>query len=122
MLTDRTRLAQEVNAADIVIYPPVLRDSADDDAFQADIEALAQQQAAALIVFGTLSHRDVKTATAVKLPVLEVTPTANLRDTHKDIAALLLDHQSQLSTRGMELYRDLSKCRVMGWDCDRWPN
>ncbi|MCO5197709.1 MAG: helix-turn-helix domain-containing protein [Anaerolineae bacterium] len=109
LLTDRTRLAQEVNAADIVIYPPVLRDSADDDAFQADIEALAQQQAAALIVFGTLNDRDVKTATAVKLPVLEVTPTANLRDTHKDIAALLLDHQSQLSTRGMELYRDLSK-------------
>lgn len=109
LLTDRSRLVQDVNAADIVIYPPVLRDSADSDTFHADIETLAQHNAAAIIVLGALTDSDAKAAAAVNLPVLEVIPTANLRETHKNIAALLLDHQSQLSTRGMELYRDLSK-------------
>jgi purine catabolism regulator len=45
----------------------------------------------------------------LSLPLLEVSAESNLRTAHKNIAALLLDHQSQLSARGMELYRDLSE-------------
>jgi purine catabolism regulator len=109
LLADRNKLMDQVDANDIVIYPPVLRESVSSEKFVKDIQSLAVRQVVALLIFGEASEAELKAADKVELPILQVSADSNLRTIHKSIAALLLDHQAQLSARGMQLYRDLSE-------------
>lgn len=109
VLTEFSRLQDQVRAGDIVILPPGLQAQVDDENLAAGLEVLTDNSVAALLVFNSVSSNVIQAATGHDLPILVVSSDVSLRETHQDISGLLVNRQKQIKERGMQLYRRLTE-------------
>ncbi|MGB3716867.1 MAG: helix-turn-helix domain-containing protein [Candidatus Promineifilaceae bacterium] len=109
VLTEFSKLQDQVRAGDIVILPDGLQAQVDDKTLAEGLEVLANNSAAALLVFKPVSTNVIQAAARYDLPILVVSGDVSLRDALQDISGLLVDRQKQISERGMQLYRRLTE-------------
>ena len=103
------QLDEQVRADDVVILPSDVQKALSNSELSQFIRALTTRDCAALILFTRPVKSVREVAIQLSLPLLLITDDTSLRDVHKSIAALLLDRQTQVSERGMRLYRDLAE-------------
>jgi purine catabolism regulator len=109
ILTEFSKLQDQVRVGDIVIMPEGLQAQVDDKTLAEGLGILANSSAAALLVFKPVSATVIQAAADYDLPILVVYGDVSLRDALQDISGLLVDRQKQISERGMQLYRRLTE-------------
>ena len=103
------RLDEQVQENDVVILPGDVQKILSNAELSQFIRALSTRNCAAIILFAKPVKSVREIAVQLSFPLLIVKDDASLRDIHRSIAALLLDRQTQVSERGMRLYRDLAE-------------
>jgi PucR family transcriptional regulator, purine catabolism regulatory protein len=109
ILADWNNLPEEVRAGDLVILPPALQDDTPEAELLEHLNTLETRSIAAFLLFHDVTESTRHTALDLNVPLLIVPPGPSLRDVHKGITALLLDKRTQITDRGMQLYRRLSE-------------
>jgi purine catabolism regulator len=109
VLTEFSKLQDQVRAGDIVILPHGLQAQVDDKTLAEGLGVLADNSAAALLVFNPVSTNVIQAAAGYGLPILVVFGDVSLREALQDISGLLVDRQKQIRERGMQLYRRLTE-------------
>ena len=108
-LTSQEQLDLQLQPGDIVICPMHLQREMNDLEFVSFLHRLANYSVVALVLFAPISESAESAAMEIDLP-LYIAPSATFfREINKSITALLLDRQSQISERGLQLYRELSE-------------
>ena len=93
---------------DVLLLPAEVQRQATEKELATFAEEVARSGAVAVVMFVPVGDMVVEAAERHGLPLLRPNDYS-LRRAHKEITALLIDHQSQVSERGMELYRQLSE-------------
>lgn len=119
LLTKTDDLEQQVDVGDLVICPLHLQEQHDDAELRQLIEQIGSLAAVALVLLNPVSEATAELAQRVNLPLLIAPPNTVLRDLHKGISSLLLDRQTQISERGMQLYRELAEASRDGGGLDK---
>lgn len=99
----------QVHSGDVALCPIEFQKQLSNSKFKELIQLLASTKVAALIVFSPLSSKLQAWANNIDIALIMLSKEQQIREVHKNIAALLLDHETQISERGMQLYRDLSE-------------
>ncbi|MCB9421567.1 MAG: helix-turn-helix domain-containing protein [Ardenticatenaceae bacterium] len=109
LLTDWDELPDQARAGDLVLLPPIVQGQATTEQMLIKLQSLGEIGIAGLLAFQPLPDAFSRKANELDVPLL-VTPTGtSIRETHRAIAALLIDRQTATSERGMQLYRKLSE-------------
>jgi purine catabolism regulator len=109
VLTSWIDLPEQVKPKDLVIIPLHLQEQLAVADFSARLQTLAELSISAAILFRDVPASVAKSAGKSNLPLI-ITPTdLSVRETHRSIAALLVDRQQATSERAMQLYRRLSE-------------
>ena len=109
LLTSWFDLSEQVKEEDLVIIPLHLQEQLTVADFSIRLTTLAQLSVAAVIVFRNVPSTIAKSAGDCNLPLIITPPSSSVRETHRAIAALLVDRQQATSERAMQLYRRLSE-------------
>ena len=109
LLTSWFDLPEQAKEEDLVIIPLHLQEQLTVADFSARLTTLAQLSVAAVIVFRNVPPSVAKSAGQSNLPLIITPPESSVRETHRAIAALLVDRQQATSERAMQLYRRLSE-------------
>jgi purine catabolism regulator len=109
VLTDTEDIALQVQLADLVLVPPALVAGLTPARRAALLGELAALSVSAVVVSGDVTDAVRKKADALELPLIVLPEGTSLRNVHQSISSLLVDQQSQISERGMQLYRRLSE-------------
>lgn len=109
LLTSWRELPEQVKAGDLVLIPPTLQRQASATLLQRKLEALSQQAVCGLVLFEPIDGELIANFDATELPLLLVPPGTPVRETHKDIVALLVNRNVATNERGTQLYRKLSE-------------
>jgi len=109
VLTDTEDIALQVQLADLVLVPPALVAGLTPARRAALLGELAALSVSAVVISGDVTDAVRKKADALELPLIALPEGTSLRNVHQSISSLLVDQQSQISERGMQLYRRLSE-------------
>lgn len=109
MLTDWRQVRDQVQLGDLVMIPPVLQEMATDAELKESIQMMGSIAVSGLLLFRPVSDSAVSVANSLEIPILLVPEESSMRDVQRSISALLLDRQTQVTERGMQLYRQLSE-------------
>ncbi len=104
----RNRVASQMEKGDILLLPCEVQQRATIQELLKFAEKAASLSAAAVILCDEIPEELLKWAESASLPLIRL-KNSSLRDAHKEITSLLIDRQSQISERGMQLYRQLSE-------------
>ena len=108
VLTDLTGVGSLVKLGDLALLPASVQRKATDTELKKAIGKMAAS-ASGLVLFHKAPEAIVAAAEAAKLPLIVVRGTVSVRDVHQSVSLQLVDHQTQVSERGMQLYRRLSE-------------
>ncbi len=109
VLTSWIDLPEQVKPKDLVIIPLHLQEQLTIADFSARLKTLAESKISAAILFRNVPKSVAKSAGESNLPLIITPPELSVRETHRIIAALLVDRQQATSERAMQLYRRLSE-------------
>lgn len=109
ILTDWHNARDQIQIGDLVILPPRLQEQMSDTNLREMIQELGGGAAGGLIVLDDVPNTAVSLATNLDVPLLQLPNDTSLRDVQRNVSALLLDRQAQVTERGMQLYRQLSE-------------
>jgi purine catabolism regulator len=76
------------------------------------VRRLAQAPVAAIAVMGPITADDIAAAESVRVPVVGLPDTTDLRETEREIARLISDYEAQIERRGAQLYNLLTQLSV----------
>jgi purine catabolism regulator len=119
LLTKPDDLEDQVEAGDLVICPNTLQQQLDSAGMSQMIEQIAGLDAVALVLKHAPDEKSAEFAHTLRIPLLIIPPETTIRDLHKNISSLLLDRQTRISERGMQLYRELSETSRDGGGLDK---
>ena len=108
VLTDLNAADALVKLGDLALLPTSLQRRATDTEMKKVVRGIADASAG-LVCFAPVSDAVIKEAKKVGLPLIVVSEVVSVRDIQQSIALQLVDHQTQVSERGMQLYRRLSE-------------
>ncbi len=109
ILTDWRNARDQIQIGDLVIIPPQIQDQMSEANLREMIQDLGGGAAGGLIVLNDVPDTAVSLATNLDVPLLQLPSDTPLRDVQRNVSALLLDRQAQVTERGMQLYRQLSE-------------
>ncbi|RMD55155.1 MAG: hypothetical protein D6835_00610, partial [Candidatus Thermofonsia bacterium] len=109
ILPNWQNLDEQVQAGDFVILPPAVQAAIRPASFSKGIQTLANLSAAGMLVFTDIPNDVAATAQKLNFPILKTPSGETVRAVHRSIAALLVDRQTAINERSMELYRKLSE-------------
>ena len=109
VLTSQDQLDVQLQTNEIAICPAHLQREMNDLEFVAFLHKLANYSVVALVLFLPISESAESVAAEIDLTLYIAPSEVMLREINKRITALLLDRQSQISERGLQLYRELSE-------------
>ncbi len=105
---EQTPLAQSLQADEIVLLAPP--SSPDLIVKNADlVRWAAEQHAAAIVLYDTVSQPLIAEAKAYNLPLLALPESSKIRDVEKAVVSLLVDRKGQIERRGTQIYRQLTQ-------------
>lgn len=109
VLTDWNMIREQVQLGDLIIVPASLQESATNTQLVAGLKMMRSIAAAGLLLFRRVDSGVIAEAEKLEIPILVAPEDASMRNIQRSISALLLDRQSQVTERGMQLYRELSE-------------
>lgn len=119
MLTSFEGLSAQLQTGDIVLVPPELQQKTSQAELTEKLEQLASLSIAAVVVFQDVNAKIQTQVGKLGIIMVSVGENRPLREIHKSISAVLIDHQSQISERGLQLYRELSDMSREGVGLDQ---
>ena len=99
----------QVQAGDIALFPTEFQAQLSESKLTELLQSISMAKAVAVVVFAPVSAEIKAFLKQIDLVLIQVDDDKQIREVHKNIAALLLDHENQISERGMQLYRELSE-------------
>jgi len=111
-------LADQAGARDFALIPPALQKQSSVSVLCKQIEALSTLSLAGLLFFQPVPDKVAEVARQVKLPLLIVPDGFATRDVHHLISGLLVNRQTAVRERGLQLYRRLSEMSREGEGLD----
>lgn len=109
VLIARDGLANQVEAHDVVLAPAHVMQTMTEPEMAKLLKDIGALGAAAVVLFGTISAEIKALAQEINLPTIVISADTSLREVNRNIASLLVDRQTQVDERGMQLYRELSE-------------
>ncbi len=109
LLTSWDHLPEQVKNGDLALVPPVIQKQITSPVLLLKLKALSDLQAAGVLLFQPVSDDIGAKADEFSIPLLIAPLGTSVRESHRAIAALLIDRQTATSERGMQLYRKLSE-------------
>ncbi len=109
ILTDWRNARDQIQIGDLIVLPPNMQASLSEAELQELIQELGGGAVGGLLVFSDMSDTAVALCASLDVPLLRLPEDASLRDIQRNVSALLLDRQAQVTERGMQLYRQLSE-------------
>lgn len=109
VLTDWNAISNQVQMGDVVLVPNTMQQDLSDDEVITGLNKLAGLAISATAFFQQVTEEVAEVIEQLELPVFILPGDTDMRTTHRTITALLLDRQTRLTERGMQLYRDLSE-------------
>lgn len=109
LLTSWDDLELQVAPGDLVIIPPSLPKELTLADMLTHFKILAELSAAAVLMFAEVPPSLATFAAELELPLLIAPLDSSVREAHRSIVALLVDQQTAVKERGMQLYRQLSE-------------
>jgi purine catabolism regulator len=109
LLTNWADLATQVQAGDLALVPPAVQNQIGRDEMLTKVQTLIELAAVGLLFFLPISEEICAKADEIGLPLLIAPKGTSLRESHRAIAALLVDRQIATGERGTQLYRKLSE-------------
>ncbi|MCP4425162.1 MAG: hypothetical protein GY803_11765 [Chloroflexi bacterium] len=109
LLTHWDNLQEQVRSGDLVLVPPVVQKQIGSAALLIKLQTMAELAVVGLLLFEPVAEDTAVKADELGVPLLVAPPKTDVRETHRGIAALLIDRQTATSERGMQLYRKLSE-------------
>jgi purine catabolism regulator len=76
------------------------------------VRRLAQAPVSAVAAVGPVRPEDVRAADEVRLPLLSLPDTSDLREIEREVARLISDYEAQLERRGAQLYNLLTQLSI----------
>ncbi len=104
----RSHVFSQMEKGDVLLLPSEVQQTATRQELAEFVTEAARLAASAIIFCDEIPKGVVESAEAANFPLIHLR-NASLRDAHKEISSLLIDRQSQISERGMQLYRQLSE-------------
>ena len=95
--------------ADLVLIPQAVVAGLKPAQWSTLLGEMAELSVAAAVISAAVPDKVRAAADALALPLISLPDGASLRNVHQSISSLLVDQQSQISERGMQLYRRLSE-------------
>lgn len=111
-------LADQAGARDFALIPPALQKQSSVSVLCKQIEALSTLSLAGLLFFRPVPDKVADVAREMKLPLLVVPDGFATRDIHHLISGLLVNRQTAVRERGLQLYRRLSEMSREGEGLD----
>ena len=108
VLTDLAGADLLVKMGDLALLPASVQRKATEPELKKAIRKIASS-GSGLVLFQPASSALIEAARTANLPLLIVNESVSVRDVHQSISLQLVDHQTQVSERGMQLYRRLSE-------------
>jgi purine catabolism regulator len=118
VLTERGELERQLRGGDLAILPPGLQAEVGEAEMIHNLQTMADLGVVALLVFRPPPAAVSQEARRLGFPLFVLPEGGDLRDVHQNIAALLIDRQTQITERGMQLYRRLSEMSREGQGLD----
>lgn len=109
LLTDWQELSSQLLPADLVILPPRQQEQTDEQDLATYFEQLIELLVAGLVLFRPVSESLIQQAIELDLPLFIVPEANTVREVQHLVTALLVDRQTQMTERGLELYRRLAE-------------
>ena len=109
ILTEWAQVRDQVQLGDLLIVPANLQAMTTEAELRENLHLLGAMNIAGIIFFRPISEATAKVAKNLDMPLVQVPADTSLRDIQRTISALLLDRQTQVTERGMQLYRQLSE-------------
>ena len=109
LLTNWDTLTDEVQSGDLVMIPPSVQKQIAHESLLLKLQLLSELSAAGLLLFQSVADDVSAKANELGIPLLIAPMGTNVRESHRAIAALLIDRQTATSERGMQLYRKLAE-------------
>ncbi len=109
ILTDWRNARDQIQIGDLIVLPPNMQASLSEAELQELIQERGGGAVGGLLVFSDMSDTAVALCASLDVPLLRLPEDASLRDIQRNVSALLLDRQAQVTERGMQLYRQLSE-------------
>jgi PucR family transcriptional regulator, purine catabolism regulatory protein len=109
ILTDPHNIRDQIQIGDLVVLPPLLQTQLSETALHELIQELGNSTGACLLVMHDVPDTAVALANSLDLPLIRLPDDSSLREVQRNVSALLLDRQAQVTERGMQLYRQLSE-------------
>ncbi|MCA9980727.1 MAG: hypothetical protein KDD89_07840, partial [Anaerolineales bacterium] len=109
VLTDWRNAREQIQIGDLVILPPNIQDRLTEPELKKLIQDLGGGASGGLMVFHDVPDSAVSLSSSLDVPLLRLPDDTSLRDVQRNVSALLLDRQTQVTERGMQLYRQLSE-------------
>lgn len=109
ILTDWRQAREQIQVGDLLILPPALHSMTTDAELRENLQVMAALAISGVITFQEVSEATTNVAKSLDIPLVLVPADTSLRDIQRNISALLLDRQAQVSERGTQLYRQLSE-------------
>ncbi len=102
------KLPEQTQTGDLALIPTSLQRQSSISTLVEQIEALSLLSVTGLLFFAPVSDRVMAAARQHNLPLLIVPDGYGVRDIHRTISGLLIDRQTAVRERGLQLYRRLS--------------
>ena len=112
------KLTEQAQAGDLALIPPALQRQSSTTVLLKQIEALSALSLAGLLFFEPIPDKVATMARQVNLPLLIVPDGYSTRDIHHLISGLLVNRQTAVRERGLQLYRRLSEMSREGEGLD----
>jgi purine catabolism regulator len=109
ILTDWRQVRDQVQLGDLVIIPPALQAIATEAELKESLQTMSSVAISSVLVFDEVSDSATSVAKSLDLPIVVVPSDTSMREIHRSMSSLLIDRQSQVTERGMQLYRQLSE-------------
>jgi len=112
------KLSDQAQAGDLALVPAALQRKSSTTVLLKQIEALSTLSLAGLLFFEPVPDKVTEMARQVNLPILVVPTEYSARDIHHLISGLLMNRQTAVRERGLQLYRRLSEMSREGEGLD----
>ena len=109
IVTEWGHLREQIQLGDLLIVPPHLQALTTETEMQETLQQLGATNIAGILFFHPVSQPTAATAQSLDIPLIQLPPDTSLRDIQRNISSLILDRQTQVTERGMQLYRQLSE-------------
>ncbi len=103
------KLSDQAHAADLTLIPAALQRKSSTSILVEQVKALSLLSVTGLLFFAPVPDKVTATARQHNLPLLIVPNGYEVRDIHRTILGLLVDRQTAVRERGLQLYRRLSE-------------